>query len=180
MASVESVPVSSLEKLAAEEVAKQTLTQLDAKAAVRLLKEADKLHDVLWSVARHDLPTFLAALPKPKESLWIRDICQWFYLSWSDINLMWAIHAYEPRTIRLYAKSLPGGRRVEPFSTIDEVKSDLVPMLEQRGVREEAIAELILGAADYFTREAGQDNRWMPHGNVLGRRQEAAQLSQSP
>jgi hypothetical protein len=180
-APVESVPVNSLEKLAAEEVAKQTLTQLDAKAAVRLLKEAGKLHDVLWYTARSDLPMLLAALPKPKESLWIKEINRWYYLSHaSRFDLTWAFYSEKPRSITLNVESSSSrvwaGGEVTIVSTTDEVKSVLVPMLEQLNVREEAVADLILAAADYFSTEVGPGNVWMTDSSMLGRRQEAEQL----
>jgi hypothetical protein len=168
-------PLPDLSSLAAESVTVQLLTQLDAKAAVQLLKRTDKLQDILRCVARDDLPTFLAALPTPKESLWTKDIHQWFYLSYgSPFSLMWEQDVDDPRTVTFYDKSSP--RKGQHFSTILEVESTLVPALEQHNVRKEAVAELILAAADYFTREAGPDNQWMPHSNVLGSGQEAAQL----
>ena len=67
MTSGEAVTIHSLERLAAERVTKQTLVQLDAMAVFQLLKEADKLQDVLRFVASHDLPTFVAALPPPTQ-----------------------------------------------------------------------------------------------------------------
>ena len=177
MPSDEAVTIHSLERLAAERVTKQTLAQLDAMAAVQLLKEADKLKDVLWCVASHDLPTFLAAMPAPSEPQWVKKTADWWYLNEisSPVRLTWAVRRNEPRSLSVRGSQVYFGTIV--VATTHEVHSKIAPKFHQHGIGQDAIYELVRASADYFTRKVDPTvEKWMEHSSVLGRRQEAAQL----
>ena len=161
--------MKSLQQISAENITKQTLAQLSASDVVQLL-EVDKLQDILKYMGQTNLPMVLAALPTPKESLWIKDTTEWFYVAYgsSPIRVFWAIYSGEPRNVRLYDNEKQ--RVTAVATTAYEVQSAIVPMLRQHNIDEDAITEIVLVVADYFTRKAESDGkRWMTHSNVLGR-----------
>ena len=170
--SLSALPVTppSLQQATAELITQQTLAQLHASDIVRLLG-GDKLKDILQYVGHHDPPMFLAALPKPKESPWIKDTCQWFYIAYgsSPIRLSWALYTEKPRSLCLHER--PSQKCIAVAATAHEVNSALVPMLGRYNISEDAVADMILAAADYFSREAEPgDEKRMTHSNLLGRR----------
>ena len=99
----------------------------------------------------------LAALPMPKESRWIKDIDEWFYLTYggSPIRLQWAIRTSKPRSLSLYDNALH--RKTAVAATTHEVNSALVPMLGRYNISEDAVTDMILAAADYFSRDNKDD-----------------------
>ena len=141
----------SLERLVAENITKQTLAQLPASAIVELLG-VDKLRDILQHMGQTDRSMVLAALPKPNESLWCKESSgEWFYKTHgsSPIRLQWNRIQTLPRYLGLYENSTK--RTTAVAATPHEVETVIVPELIRYNITEDAITDVILAAAEYFT-----------------------------
>lgn len=159
-----------LQQIAAEEITKQTLAQLSASEIVQLLG-VDKLQDILKHTCETNRSMVLAALPNPTETMWIKDIDEWFYVAYgsSPIRLQWNLYSSDIRSIQLYDDKKKATTAVA--TTAYEVQSVIVPKMKKYDIKDDAVDDLLIAAADYFSRGVPDGGKkWVVHSNVLGRR----------